>query len=63
MSPSLSSKLAAGAVLAALAAQIVAAEPQKLAKRYVGVDFETDFSQSAPPSSRLLSTPPAVTSG
>lgn len=49
MSPSLSSKLAAGAVLAALAVRTVTAEPQKLAKRYVGVDFETDFSESARP--------------
>lgn len=43
MPPSLKSTLAAGAVLAALAAQTASADVQKLAKRYVGADFETDF--------------------
>lgn len=45
MSPSLVTTLASAALLAAMLAQTAtAASPQKLAKRYVGSDFETEFS-------------------
>lgn len=45
MSPSLVTKLASAALLAAMLTQTAtAASPQKLAKRYVGSDFETEFS-------------------